>query len=162
MTLRSIFKVFWVKILCSVRKLFFYVCYIYIYTFPTLSFHFFFYEFIELYSKLGLQRAHFWSWLPEQQNPQNLRAWCMQSRTNPCFKGSTSWLKIVLKNPLCLTISKIHYICSFLIVVHLKWMKSNNQESFWSWTANRMEGSCSTSVQSRFHNTALTILSLSL
>ena len=32
-------------------------------------------QFIELFSKLGLQRAQFWSWLPEQQNPQNLRAW---------------------------------------------------------------------------------------
>ena len=73
MTLRSIFKVFWVEISCSVRKHFLYVCYISS-LFPLQVFTFFC-EFIELGSKLGLQRAQFWSWLPEQQNPRNLRAW---------------------------------------------------------------------------------------
>ena len=39
------------------------------------KFSLFYFLFIELGSKLDLQRAQFWSWLPEQQNPQNLRAW---------------------------------------------------------------------------------------
>ena len=46
---------------------------LYIYTFPIASFHFFC-ELNDLGSKLGLQTAQFWIWLPEQQSPQNLRA----------------------------------------------------------------------------------------
>ena len=42
----------------------FFLCLLYIYTFPIASFHFFG-ELIELGSKLGLQRAQFWSWLTE-------------------------------------------------------------------------------------------------
>ena len=55
----------------------FFLFLLYIYTFPMASFHFFC-EINDLGSKLGLQRAQFWSWLPEQQNPRNLRAWFMQ------------------------------------------------------------------------------------
>ena len=55
MKLRSIFTVFWVKNIVQGQKTFF-LCLLYIYTFPILSFHLFC-EFIELGSKLGLQRA---------------------------------------------------------------------------------------------------------
>ena len=72
MTLRSIFKVFWGKY-CAVSEN--------IFSMSVIPLHFshckfsLFCEFIELSSKLGLQRAQFWSWLPVWQNPQNLRAW---------------------------------------------------------------------------------------
>ena len=36
----------------------------------------FFIQWIDLGSKNLLQLAQFWMWLPQQQNPQNLRAWC--------------------------------------------------------------------------------------
>ena len=42
----------------------FFLCLLYIYTFPIESFHFFG-ELTDLGSKLGLQRAQFWSWLTE-------------------------------------------------------------------------------------------------
>ena len=42
----------------------FFRCLLYIYTFPIASFHFFG-ELTDLGSKLGLQRAQFWSWLTE-------------------------------------------------------------------------------------------------
>ena len=42
----------------------FFLCLLYIYTFPIASFHFFG-ELTDLGSKLGLQRAQFWSWLTE-------------------------------------------------------------------------------------------------
>ena len=60
----------------------FFLCLLYIYTFPIASFHFFC-ELNDLGSKLGLQRAQFWSWLPEQQNPRNLRAWYKLRCTRP-------------------------------------------------------------------------------
>ena len=42
----------------------FFLCLLYIYTFPIPSFHFF-YELIDLGSKLGLQMAQLWSWPTE-------------------------------------------------------------------------------------------------
>ena len=72
MTLRSIFNVFEWKY-CAVSEKVFSMSVIYL--------HFshckvsLFCEFIELGSKLGLQRSQFWSWLHEQQSPRNLRAW---------------------------------------------------------------------------------------
>ena len=54
---------FWVKILCSVRKSFFYVCYIS--TLFQLQVFTFFCELIQLGSKLDLQRAQFRSWPTE-------------------------------------------------------------------------------------------------
>ena len=84
----------------------FFLCLLYIYTIA--SFHFFC-EFIELSSKLGLQRDQFRSWLPEQQNPQNLRAW---------FQGSWKkklYLKIVMRVT-CIGFSNIeesYQCCNF-------------------------------------------------
>ena len=65
---------------CFVSRMrdFFSSCYIST-LFPLQDF-IFFCELNDLGSKLGLQRAQFWSRLPEQQNRRNLRAWYMWSR----------------------------------------------------------------------------------
>ena len=51
----------------------FFLCLLYIYTFPIASFNFFC-QLIELGSKLGLQRAQFWIWLTELGSYPNTKS----------------------------------------------------------------------------------------
>ena len=72
MTLWSIFLEFLRENIVHCQKTFF-LCRLYIYTFPIASFNFFG-ELIDLGSKLGLQRAQFRSWPPELGSKPNSKS----------------------------------------------------------------------------------------
>ena len=96
--LKSIFLVFWVKILCSVKKRFF-LCLLCIYTFSIASFHFFC-QLIELGSKLGLQMPNsgfgWLNWVPKQI----LIFWCFIFKDfRRILKGVFQWQSYNLMCP---------------------------------------------------------------